>query len=206
MVQNVEPLVTNNASPAMTPTGNGASPVLGSPHPSYSTDASDPPVVVPRAPEPTQPYYVDTSGNVVDSNGAAVYIRRGTGSRTDADPYTYTRAKSDPNRTGNPVPLADRFDYNEEAILVTVAKLNGNAFGALGVGDMDISIKGGNYFIAPQHVLASAPTLTETEWLAKQFDDFGVILRPQARIKLQSWIATEEKDFPRNIADDILGC
>ena len=130
---------TLDGNPTLTPTGNGASPVLSSPHPSYRMDASDPPVAVPQAPAPISPYFVDTSGNVVDSNGAAVYIRRGTGSRTDADPYTYTRAKSDPNRQGNPVPLADRFDYNEEAIQVTSDPAAG----------IEISVKGSNYFLAP---------------------------------------------------------
>ena len=195
---------TLDGNPTLTPTGNGASPVLGSPHPSYRTDASDPPVAVPQAPDSTQPYFVDTSGNVFDNNGAAVYIRRGTGARNPDSPYTYTRANSNPNREGNPVPLANRFDYNEEAILIAVAKLSGSTFGALSAGDMDISIKGGNYFISPQHVLPSAPTLTEMSGLLKSSMTLVCDTMTAGTYKITIMDATDERDFPRNIAEDLL--
>ena len=72
---------------------------------------------------PTSPYYVDSSRNVVDSTGAAVYVQTGGGTRADpgtntaADPWSYTRAKADPT---DKVPDANRYHYNEEAIEISV--------------------------------------------------------------------------------------
>ena len=70
-------------------------------------------------------FYADTTNNVVDAMGKAVYERSGTGTRDDTgttgtnenDPYKYTRLKAFPQ---DPIAEADRFDYNEEQITVTV--------------------------------------------------------------------------------------
>ena len=70
----------------------------------------------------TAPYYVDRSGNVVNSTGAAVYVQTGTGTPADpdtntaADPWRYTRAKADPN---DKVPNANRYHYNDERVSIT---------------------------------------------------------------------------------------
>ena len=68
-----------------------------------------------KAPSARSPYYVDSSDNVFDSNGATVYVR--TGSGTDATPWSYARATGDP---ADPVSLADRYHYNEEAIEIDI--------------------------------------------------------------------------------------
>ena len=68
-----------------------------------------------RAPSARRPYYVDSGGNVFDSNGDDVYVR--TGSGTDAIPWLYARATGDP---ADPVSLADRYHYNEEAIKIDI--------------------------------------------------------------------------------------
>ena len=100
-------------------------------------------------PAPAIPYYVDTSGNVYDSNGKAVYIRTNKPATREVTPtqnadgttipvaartpttvtdYTFTRAKSDPNSLpNNPVPVERRFDYNEEEIrVIATAGINGS--------------------------------------------------------------------------------
>ena len=71
---------------------------------------------------PEGTYYVDTSGNVIDSKGRAVYIRTRTGMRADtatsqADTYyMYERAKTAP-----PTKQSDssRYYYNDEKIMIT---------------------------------------------------------------------------------------
>ena len=130
--------------------GDGRTVVVNTPHPTYATDTRNPPRDVDPTPEAVEPYYVDSSGNVYDSNGKAVYIRTGAGTRaTDADtadPWKYTRAKSNPNvLLNNPVPIERRFDYNEEAIRV------------IATSGIDIHVKGSNYFVA-----STGTSLTET--------------------------------------------
>ena len=74
--------------------------------------------------------YVDTGRNVFDSEGKAVYIRTGGGNRynnngtpddtsddTAASPWKYERAKADPDV---PIAEADRFDFNEETVSITL--------------------------------------------------------------------------------------
>ena len=58
------------------------------------------------------PYYLDGT-NVVDSTGAAVYVRTGTNSTN----WTYTRATGEP---ADPVSDADRYHFNEEAIQIDI--------------------------------------------------------------------------------------
>ena len=145
-------LLPGTGNDALMPTGDGGrggrTIVLNTPHPTYQTNTSD--ETVTQAPEAGAPYYVDTSRNVYDGNGKAVYIRTGGGTRaTDddaANPYKYTRAKADPNVVNqNPVPLARRFDYNEEAVRVTSEPAT----------NIEISVKGDNY------VVTSGTHLTE---------------------------------------------
>ena len=70
---------------------------------------------------PNGTYYVDSSKNVVDSSGDAVYVQTGTGVKADSSPWRYTRAKADPTEK---VPDLNRYHYNEETIKVD---LTGNA-------------------------------------------------------------------------------
>ena len=64
---------------------------------------------------PSGTQYVDSSRNVVDSTGAAVYVQTGDG--TAGSPWRYTRAKADPN---DKVPDANRYHYNQEQVTITV--------------------------------------------------------------------------------------
>ena len=95
----------------------------------YRTIATDPTGTLAIDPRPTyndgtpasagtavSPYYVDSSGNVVDSGGNAVYVQTGAGDRAGSDPWRYTRAKADPN---DKVPDANRYHYNEESISIS---------------------------------------------------------------------------------------
>ena len=75
---------------------------------------------------PSSPYYVDSSKNVVDSAGKAVYVRTGDGTKANnddpdnriaADPWRYTRAKADPT---DKVPDLNRYHFNEEVIAITI--------------------------------------------------------------------------------------
>ena len=75
-------------------------------------------------------YYVDTSGNVKDARGRAVYLRTNTGLRLVTDEngnvtqqdtrYSYQRAKTTP-----PTKTLDsnRYYYNDEAVTITSADL-----------------------------------------------------------------------------------
>ena len=91
---------------------------------------------------PVGNYYVDSSDNVYDANGKAVYIRRATSpssrtvTKSGTDPatntaysplsgvfdYTYTRAQFEPETVSNPVSVEARFDYNEEGIQIFIEK------------------------------------------------------------------------------------
>ena len=109
---------------------NSLSGTLGvGPRPTYRTNSNG--VTLPTAQLPGQPRgtrYVDTGDDVVDADGVAVYIQTGTGVRanadtnTAADPYSYDRAEANPDA---PIALVDRFDYNEEKIIV-VSETPGN--------------------------------------------------------------------------------
>ena len=66
--------------------------------------------------------YVDTSKNVVDGSGAAVYIESGAG--TADEPYKYTRAKADPD---DKVAAVDRYHYNQEAVTITLSAVDEGA-------------------------------------------------------------------------------
>ena len=70
------------------------------PRPTYDTETPA------AAGTPATGRYVDTSGNLVDGDGDAVYVQTGDGTRADnsdpnnvvaANPWRYTRAKADPN-------------------------------------------------------------------------------------------------------------
>ena len=80
------------------------------PRPTYSDD--DPG----SAGTASTPYYVDSSRNVVDSAGDAVYVQTGGGDRSGADPWRYTRAKANPNEK---VDDLNRYHYNEESISIS---------------------------------------------------------------------------------------
>ena len=88
------------------------------PRPTYSDE---------RPITPQSPYYVDTSKRVVDSTGAAVYVRTGgAGNRANPtadppvadNPWTYTRATAEPTAK---VSNVNRYHYNEEAIDISVS-------------------------------------------------------------------------------------
>ena len=90
------------------------------PRPPYATDTSG--NALPTSQQSinsSSPYYVDTSRNVVDSEGRPVYLRTGAGVRAStgvaADPYRYERAKLDPTMA---IVEDDRFDFNEESISI----------------------------------------------------------------------------------------
>ena len=115
----------------------------------YRTIATDPTGTLAIDPRPTyndgtpasagtavSPYYVDSSGNVVDSGGNAVYVQTGTGDRGGSDPWRYTRAKADPN---DKVPDANRYHYNEESISI-LAPANVNL---RRVGSHSVNVAGG---------------------------------------------------------------
>ena len=70
---------------------------------------------------PSSPYYVDSSKNVVDSQGRAVYVQTGGGDRVNNDPWRYTRAKADPT---DKVPDANRYHFNQEQVNVAVTGAN----------------------------------------------------------------------------------
>ena len=79
------------------------------PRPTYSDD--DPSSAGPASP----PYYVDSSKNVVNGAGEAVYVQTGTGVKADSSPWRYTRAKANPNEK---VDDLNRYHYNEESISI----------------------------------------------------------------------------------------
>ena len=73
-----------------------------------------------------------------------------------ADPFTYTRAKSDPDALeNNPVLVADRFDYNEEAIIITSDPV---ITGVPATG-LKVTVKGYNY-----HILTGATLDDPSMW------------------------------------------
>ena len=81
------------------------------PRPTYNDD--DPSSAGPASPS----YYVDSSKNVVNGAGEAVYVQTGTGVKADSSPWRYTRAKADPTTK---VPDDNRYHFNEEAVTITV--------------------------------------------------------------------------------------
>ena len=98
------------------PTGD----LVVDPRPTYSDD--DPGT----AGTASSPYYVDSSKNVVNSTGKAVYVQTGGGTKADnsdpdnriaANPWRYTRAKAEPTTK---VPDLNRYHYNEEAVTISV--------------------------------------------------------------------------------------
>ena len=90
-------------------TTNPTGTLVVDPRPTYSDETPS------TAGSPSSPYYVDTGGNVVDSNGDAVYVQTGAGDRAGSDPWRYTRAKADPT---DKVPDANRYHFNEESISI----------------------------------------------------------------------------------------
>ena len=94
------------------------------PRPTYNDETPG------TAGSPNGTYYVDSSKNVVDEDGDAVYVQTGDGTKANNDdpnnriaavPWRYTRAKADPT---DKVPDLNRYHYNEETIKVD---LTGNA-------------------------------------------------------------------------------
>ena len=87
------------------------------PRPTYNDDTPN------FAGSPSTPYYVDDEGNVVDSNGAAVYVQTGDGTRAGVDnnppasPWRYTGATANP---ADKVPDANRYHYNQEQVTITL--------------------------------------------------------------------------------------
>ena len=90
--------------------------VIG-PRPTYNDDTPN------FAGSPSTPYYVDDEGDVVDSNGAAVYVQTGDGTRAGvnnnppASPWRYTGATANP---ADKVPDANRYHYNQEQVTITL--------------------------------------------------------------------------------------
>ena len=137
--------VSNGKEYRLSTAANDLTSTFVGPRPRYS-DTS------PQA-EPTRGIlYVDGSKNVVDDDGEAVYIRSGAGTGdTDGeenDPYTYVRAKAEPNPK---VLDANRYHYNEEQVTIAVTGAN--------------IIKVGSSFIAPMtgHVLMETSTDSRTK-------------------------------------------
>ena len=97
------------------------------PRPTYSTNPDGSTADPDAAGTPdSSAYYVDTSRNVVDADGKAVYVQTGGGTRADnsdpqnpvaANPWRYTRAKADPTPK-----IVDslRYHYNQEALNITI--------------------------------------------------------------------------------------
>ena len=87
------------------------------PRPTYNDDTPN------FAGSPSTPYYVDDEGNVVDSNGAAVYVQTGDGTRAGvnnnppASQWRYTGATANP---ADKVPDANRYHYNQEQVTITL--------------------------------------------------------------------------------------
>ena len=156
---------------------------------------------------PTTPYYVDTSNNVVDSNGKSVYIRTGPGvSSPSSDPYVYTRAKYNPNVPNvNPVPVGYRFDYNEESINVAVNP----------AANISIRVKGTNVY--PPSVATTGgpppaavtwtgtPTLTEQSGILKSSMTLLFDTQTPGTYTVKIADSTPDHDFPRNAVPLDLG-
>ena len=108
-------------------TGTPAGTLAVDPRPAYSTNSDGSAADPAAAGTPSGTYLVDTSGNVYDTDGDAVYVQTGTGTRDDPDtpanenaPWRYTRAKATPNAK-----VADAsalHDYNDEAIGITITQ------------------------------------------------------------------------------------
>ena len=106
-------------------TGTPEGDLVVDPRPQYSTNSGGTLADPAEAGSPdSSAYYVDSSGNVVDADGEAVYVRRGRGIRANnsdpnnpitANPWTYTRAKADPN---DKVDDQFRYHFNEESISI----------------------------------------------------------------------------------------
>ena len=174
-------------------TALGGDLVVG-PRPQYPTDTNGAPLPASQLSRtPTATRYVDTGRNVVDADGEAVYIRTATGvrysdsdtpaDRSDdrlADPYKYERAKADPDSS---VDVADRFDYNEEAIRVTSTNPD----------DIEISVKGSNYFLNP-----AGSNLTEVSGVLQRSMTLVCASTTAGTYIITIVDATEAKDFPPN--------
>ena len=149
---------------------------------------------------PQTPYYVDSSNNVYDVNGKAVYIRRPKnqvprnvkkiGRDSNDDPYTdlpgvydytYSRAKYSPITATNPVPVADRFDYNEEAIRVTVPT------------GISVTVKGTGFTLAT----GSTTTLTEESGYLKRSMTLVCTTKEADSYSIKIEDATLQRDYPR---------
>ena len=157
-------------------------------------------------------YLVDTSGNAVTTvNGFAIYIRTDAGAKavpavyehTDgnadndddndgtpnelitaavpAKPFKYTRAKADPDL---PVSVAERFDYNEEEIRVTVET-------TASPNDLQMSVKGSNYF------LVSGTDLTEVSRVLTSSMALVCRVTTPGTYDITIEDATEPDDYPR---------
>ena len=114
--------------------------------------------------------------------GAVILTRTGIPIRGD-DPFTYTRAESDPTALeDNPVSVADRFDYNEEEIRVTVTTAP---------SDLQLSVKGSNYFIL------SGTDLTEVGGVLKSSMTLVFDTQTPGTYTVKIEDATEAKDYPR---------
>ena len=90
------------------------------PRPTYSDETPG------SAGSPSSPYYVDSNKKVVDSDGKAVYVQTGGGTKANnddpdnriaANPWRYTQAKADPTTK---VPDGNRYHFNEEAVTISV--------------------------------------------------------------------------------------
>ena len=102
------------------------------PRPEYSMHSNmDPLPSTDLARDPATPLYVDTSGNVFDLNGDAVYVQTGGGDRETNDDWDYDRLKARPK---DPVPVSQRYDFNNEKISVQLTGTAANVSITDGLG------------------------------------------------------------------------
>ena len=198
-------LPSNAVDATLTPTRGTARGITLKSSGSYRTDTNDDDTIDSGDDElelevPVIPYYVDTSNNVVDSNGKAVYIRTGSGVKSpNSDPYAYTRAKYDPNVPGvNPVPVGYRFDYNEEQISISVEP----------AANIDIRVKGTNVYppsATADGTWSNTPNLTEQSGILKSSMTLEFNTQTAGEYTVKIVDSTPAEDFPKNAVPLALG-
>ena len=144
---------------------------------------------------PTPPYLVDTSGNVYDSDGDAVYVQTGGGTRDPASPWSYTRAKANPNaRVADDSAL---HDYNNEAIGITISQPTG--------GSGTLKLRSPAYIFGTVTDASGTPDYSGTTSLNEMGDprlsSSVALVYEDATVgthTIKIWDATPTNDFPLN--------
>ena len=147
-----------------------------------------------RAENPAPPFYVDTSDNVVDSNGRAVYVRWNSDDDLetgDDDPGydTYQRAKA------SPIPAVDvkyRADYNEEQISIIVS--DGT------VDSVAIRVKDTNIVIPSVAPNGDDVLVTETSGILTSRMTLECTISAPGSYTITITDTSPARDFPRGLA------